>query len=112
MNKLTLTRKQAVKQQRDLALKTSLERKVNKVIDDLINKLEQSDDCNEQLGLLNRLDEIVSAEIFYWSNVLNDLPQDCPPCMETKGNEAVTHITELTPIISEINQLRKELVNQ
>lgn len=112
MNKLTWSRKAELQKQKDLSLQATLTRKVNKVIDDLINRLEHSEDSNEELSILNRMDEIVSAEIFHWSNVLNDLPENCPPCMATKGEEAKRHISELTPIISEINKLRLELVNK
>lgn len=87
-----------------------IKRKIDKVVIELLNRFNNTDDKNEHLTILNRMDEIVSAEIFYWSNVLNDLPQDCPPCMATKGEEAKLHIMELTPVIASINELRKELI--
>lgn len=97
-------------QQKELALQSELKRKVDRTINELILQFDQSQDNNEQLSILNRMDEIISAEIFYWSNVLNDLPTDCPPCMATRGEEAKRHILELTPVINDINALRVELL--
>lgn len=97
-------------QQMDVVKQHAIKRKIDKVVIELLNRFNATDDKNEHLTILNRMDEIVSAEIFYWSNVLNDLPQDCPPCMATKGEEATLQIMELTPIVASINELRKELI--
>ena len=55
MNKLTWSRKAELQKQKDLSLQATLTRKVNKVIDDLISRLENSEDSNEQLSILNRM---------------------------------------------------------
>lgn len=90
-----------------LALKKS---ELDKTIADLIINFDSTEDSKQQLSILNRLDEIVSAEIFHWSNVLADIPENCSPCMELKGNEAIHHIEQLSPLINEINSLRKTIL--
>lgn len=88
----------------------AIREKINTVLDALCERFDNSEDNSEKLAVLNNMDELVSAEIFYWSNVLNDLPENCPPCMESKGNEAKNQIAELTPIVDKINKLRIELL--
>lgn len=92
--------------------KAEIRAKIDSVLAGLSARYDHSDDKAERLAVLNSMDELVSAEIFYWSNVLNDIPENCSPCMEVKGNEAKNMIAELTPIIDNINSLRAELVKE
>lgn len=90
--------------------KAEIREKIDKVLKGLTERYDNSEDNAEKLAVLNNMDELVSAEIFYWSNVLNDIPEDCPPCMESKGNEAKRQIEELTPLVGKINELRALLL--
>lgn len=92
--------------------KAEIRAKIDSVLTGLTAQYDSTEDNAVRLSVLNSMDEIVTAEIFYWSNVLNDLPENCPPCMATKGEEAKQQIAELTPIVEKINQLRAELVSE
>ena len=90
--------------------KKEIRAKIDTVLEGLTERYNNSTDNNEKLAVINNMDDLVTSEIFYWSNVLNDLPEDCPPCMATKGNEAKNQIAALTPIVDRINKIRIELL--
>lgn len=85
--------------------------RVNSEIDKLISQFDNADSTEEQVTIINRLDEIVTAELMHWTNILSTIPDDCPPCLELRGKDAEYWIAELTPLLQHINTTRLQLIN-
>jgi hypothetical protein len=80
------------------------EREIKKTINAKINELNLAYNkcsCNTcRVTIINQLEEVVNAELFYWfDNLLTD------------SDTAIDHIIALNDLIERFNNIRKELLN-
>jgi hypothetical protein len=87
-------------------------KKINSQLNALLDQFEQASTNAQRMVIVNRLDEIVTSEVYYWCNVLNDIPEDCGPCMESKGELAKDQIATLMELANSINEIRLDLLDR
>jgi hypothetical protein len=90
-------------------------RKIKRDIDSKLHEFSiQYDKCmcdKCRIGILNQMEDIVNAEIFYWTDTIT-VPIDQIDKIEDEAlDHSINMIFALQEIISRINELRKQILN-
>lgn len=94
--------------QRELEIKREINAKIHE-----LNKEYNKCKCNTcRITVINKLEEIVNAELFYWFDTL-EAPLNAGESFESDAyDDSIEHIAALYELIEKFNALRVKLLNK